>query len=317
MKLAAIMMVRNEAAIIADSLGHLLTDLAMDRVYIADNGSADATPQILQRIAAFDPRVRVRSEPGAFRQPEVMRGLTEAAVADGMDWILPTDADEFLWLSAAALRACCAAAGAAAGFRLSVSNFAQLGGVAHDRPGSIETMAFRARPQGGILDGVGLVRDSALPFLRVNYPPKLLLRATASVALRRGQHDADGLDGELAPHPAAEVLHAPIRSRDDLDSRVAHGRRMAEVAPEPDTGWHLKRLVGMDGAALDAEWRANSVRPGWRLTPGFQFDPRLCWLGRRLRRFRDRALAVQRGRQSDAAPACSSATASAVHHSTV
>ncbi|MFT8247046.1 glycosyltransferase family 2 protein [Roseomonas sp. BN140053] len=288
---AAVMMVRNEANIIADCAAHLLHGLAVDRLLVADNGSTDGTPAILRRIAAGDRRVQVTSVPGHFSQPEVMNALIGQAVAGGADWILPNDADEFLWLRGTSLRALCAGSPAVGGYRLPVRNFVQLRGVARDHPGSLETMLFSARPQGSEGEAQALVTTSAIPFLRMHYPPKLLLRATAGLRLHRGQHRADGALGPLLPLRQGEMLHAPIRARDDLASRVEHGRRLRAVAPEPGTGWHLKRLLHLDETGLQAEWDGNSVGfDRWRPAPGFQLDLRLCRLAWRLRPHRRRAL---------------------------
>ena len=287
------MMVRNEAAIIADSVGHLLGPVGMNRVYVADNGSTDSTPSILRRIATADPRLQLRPPPGSFRQPEVMNALLQEAMADGAAWVMPNDADEFLWMGGAALRARCAAAAVGVGgFHLRVRNFVQFRAVACDRAGSIETMMFAARPEGIQAQSRSLVLQHGLPLMRTSYPPKLLLRAAMTIALSRGQHHAEGLAGALAAEPLGELLHAPIRSRDDLQARVIHGRRVMELAPDPVTSWHVKRLIGMDRTALDAEWRANSIGSGWPFGAGFRPDLRLSWLGRRLRPFRARALGL-------------------------
>lgn len=280
------MMVRNEATVIADSVGHLLRHLRVDAVHVADNGSTDATPAILRRLAAADARVRVTAAPGTFDQPGVLRALVREAVGAGATWILPTDADEFLWLSARGLRALChAAPPATGGWRLRIRNFAQWRGVAHDSPGAIATMTFRARPACAEAAAPALVARGAVAYLRIAYPPKLLLRATADLAPHRGLHHSDGAAGPLPATPAADVLHAPIRARDDLMSRVAHGERVMALVEPPEKSWHLKRLVGMSPAQLDAEWRANSIALP-RDARGYVPDTRLLRLALSLRHFR-------------------------------
>jgi glycosyltransferase involved in cell wall biosynthesis len=291
-KLAAFMMVRNEAAIIADSLGHLLHTVLVDRLYVADNGSTDATPAILRRIAAADPRLAVFDRAGPFRQPEVMNDLLRQAVDDGADWLIPADADEFLPLDGGALRAACAAAGAVSGFRLRMVNFAQLRAVQRDHPGAIASMIFRALPEGTPEQARRLV-EAGLPFLRMAYPPKLVLRANRALVLQWGQHHADGLGIELAPAPLCDLLHAPIRARQDLESRAEAGRRFGEVLPDPEAGWHLKRIAAMDRRALDAEWRANSAGPGCLLGGGYRLDLRLRRIALRQRGFRERVVGKQ------------------------
>jgi hypothetical protein len=289
LKLAAVMMVRHEAGIIADSVGHLLHGLGVDRLYVADNGSTDATPGLLARMASVDARLQVTQAPGPFQQVEVMNALLQQAAEDGADWVLPNDADEFLWAAPGRLRRVLAEAGPVGGFVLPVRNFVQCRWVKRDRPGSIESMIFAARPAGAPTEARALVETGAIPFVRGRYGAKALLRASGSLRLTRGGHGGAGMAGPLAPLPDCELLHAPIRSRDDLDSRVAHAHRVLELDEGPDVSWHLKRLVGMSPAALEAEWQANSYAlPG---REGLRLDLRLSRLGWRLRRFRRGALA--------------------------
>jgi glycosyltransferase involved in cell wall biosynthesis len=284
------MLVRNEATIVADSIGHLLNNLRIWRLYVADNGSTDATPRILQRIAALDKRVSILHAPGPYRPEAVMATLVSQAMDGGANWILPTDADEFLWISASALRRRLAAMPAIGAYRLPVCNFVQFGTVGKDRAGSVRTMLFRAVPEGTEHSAHLLVHNDGLPFLRSRYQAKIIVRASPALRIYHGHHHADGLAGPIFPTPLASVLHAPIRSRDDLHSRVLHGRRVLDLSDDPDTSWHLKRLVEMDDTALDREWRINSVcRP---IDRGFRFDLRLAWLGYRLSGFRKQVAAA-------------------------
>ena len=287
-KIAGIMLVRNEATIVADSIGHLLHHIRVRRLYVADNGSTDATPKILQRIAALDRRVSILHMPGPYRPEAATATLVSQAIDEGANWILPTDADEFLWISAAALRKRLATLPAIGAYRLPVCNFVQLGTVAKDRAGSLRTMLFKAVPSGTEQAARALVHNNGLPFLRCRYQAKIIVRASPGLRIYHGHHHADGLAGSFSPAPLAPVLHAPIRSRDDLHSRVSHGHRVLGLSDNPDASWHLKRLVEMDEAALDREWRINSVRRP--VDYGFRFDPRLAWLGYRLSGFRKQVL---------------------------
>lgn len=290
-QIAAIMVVRNEASIIADAVGHLLHGLRVDRLLVADNGSGDDTRAILRRIAAQDRRLGVTDAPGDFLQGEMMTAMLEEARAEGADWVLPSDADEFLWLRGTTLQELCARS-AGAGHLLEVRNFAQLRRIRQDRPGSIETMVFSAHPRGSAMEAEALVRAGTIPFLWSRYTPKILLRAQPGLAIHRGSHGADGLDGPLLPLPQAEILHAPIRARHDLEDRAEHGRRVQPIDPHPSICWHLKRLTGMDDAALEAEWRANSAGLDHLMRGTLRLDLRLARIGWRMRAFRGRALAV-------------------------
>src|SRR5206468_984246 len=103
-----------------------------------------------------------------------------------------------------------------------------------------ESMIFTARPAGTPTEARALVEAGAIPFVRGRYGAKALLRASASLRLARGGLGAAGMAGPLAPLPGPELLHAPIRSRDDLDSRVAQRHRVLELDEGPNVSWHLK-----------------------------------------------------------------------------
>src|SRR4051794_28083417 len=124
MRIAAIMMVRDEHAILATTIGHLLQRVGVDEVLVADNGSTDATCAILKRLAAMDARVRWMDATGPWDLSHVLSGLAREAHQRGNDWVIPTDADEFLWSRADNLRSLCERRDVGA-YRAEVSNFVQ------------------------------------------------------------------------------------------------------------------------------------------------------------------------------------------------
>ena len=258
---AALLMVRNEQAILAGAIGHLLRCVGVRRIYVVDNGSTDGTPALLRRIAAGTGRLHVVDEPGEFRQDEVLTGLARQAAADGFGWVLPADADEFLWLRPGASLAALCRDEAVGGYRVPVCNFMQARPVRRDGMGALLTMLVAAVPVGSAADARARVGSGEIPFVRSNYPTKLLLRTAPSLRLTFGHHDAAGTAGPLIDLAAGELLHAPIRSPGCLRRRMAAARRVEHVTPEPGQSWHLKRLLPMDDAELAQEWRANSFSP--------------------------------------------------------
>ena len=90
-----ISVVRNEADIIACTLGHYLAE-GLDKLLVADNGSTDGTDRILEQFAARDPRVEWRRCGPHFCQEEVCTALGRESFRRGASWILPFDADEYL-----------------------------------------------------------------------------------------------------------------------------------------------------------------------------------------------------------------------------
>lgn len=283
------MMVRNEQHVIASCIGHMLQTLGVSRVYVVDNGSVDRTPDILRRIAAGTGRVVAEADDGPFRQHEILTALARRAAAEGAAWVLPSDADEFLWLRPGlSLAALCRRDGVG-GYRVPVRNFLQARPVRREWPGALATMCVSAIPQGGVRDAQAEVSAGRLPFVRMAYPTKLLLRATPGLQLTFGHHDAQGADGPLVDLRGGEVLHAPIRSFQDLHTRMETGQRVAEVTPEPSQNWHLKRVAAMDGAAVAEEWRRNSfplLRPVER--GATRLDFRLSRIGLRQAPFQRR-----------------------------
>ena len=85
---AAVSMVKDEADIVAVTVGHMARQV--DLVIVADNGSTDETRQILDRLGV---KVVIDPEPGYY-QSRKMSALALAAAEQGADWVVPFDADE-------------------------------------------------------------------------------------------------------------------------------------------------------------------------------------------------------------------------------
>lgn len=265
---SAVMMVRNEQHIIAYSIGHMLTALGIDRVYVVDNGSADRTPDILRRISLHTGRVIFDSYPGQFCQAEVLTALAHRAELEGADWVLPADADEFLWLAPGVSLATLCGNSDVGGYRIPVCNFLQASPVRSDWHGSLLTMCVAAVPSGLTTEAQARVCSGEIPFVRMAYPNKLLLRATQSLQISFGNHDAENTRGPLIAMTNGEILHAPIRAASRLHQRAETGRRVESVTRDPGYGWHVKRVAAMDRLALKHEWRRNSFMPFMPLQKG-------------------------------------------------
>lgn len=96
MSVCAVMLVKDEADIIEDTVRHLLAHV--DHVVVANNMSSDGTSEILRRLeteAAGRLRVEVDDEKG-YWQSRKTTALARQAFADGFQWVVPCDADE-IW----------------------------------------------------------------------------------------------------------------------------------------------------------------------------------------------------------------------------
>ncbi len=259
MIVTAIMMVRNEQNILPISVGYLLNNVRVDRLIIADNGSTDSTVEILSRLSQIDGRVRWTDVAGPWHPAEVATGLAREAHRDGANWIIVNDADEFFFIEGRKFRDVFVSTNAGA-LILEVRNFAQWSWVHSDHLHATEKMVFSASPVGDLASARRRVEGGEISFLQIKYPPKLILRGSPSLVVHRGNHDADGVDGDRIRLPEAEVLHAPLRAREHLYARIANGKRVEEVGVSGDTSWHLRRFlqVAQDNN-LDDEWRSNST----------------------------------------------------------
>ena len=93
---SALLPVRDEADIIGQCLGHLLT--WADAIYVFDTGSVDNTWEIVQDFAVRDKRVvPLKKEPVYYSETRLRGWMFHQArqkMRDG-DWFLRVDADEF------------------------------------------------------------------------------------------------------------------------------------------------------------------------------------------------------------------------------
>src|SRR4051812_18066628 len=95
MRVTAISMVRNEADVIEAFVRHHAE--IVDELVVVDHRSVDGTDETLRALVAEGLPLRVRAEDSPVqRQNVVMTDLMRTAAADGADWVLPLDADEFL-----------------------------------------------------------------------------------------------------------------------------------------------------------------------------------------------------------------------------
>lgn len=284
---AALIMVRNEQHIITTCIGHLLHTVGVDRVYVVDNGSTDGTVEKLQQIARLTGRVTVDVDDGPYRHGEIVTALARRAVAEGAGWVLPTDADEFLWLRPGTSLSGLLGRDDIGGYQVDVRNFMQARFVRRDGPGALATMCVAAVPVGMGVEGQARVSSGEVPFIRVAYPTKVFLRAAPCLTVTFGNHDASDTAGPLVPLVGGEILHAPMRSFERLHRRAEAGQRAAAVTPNPGHNWHLKRVAAMDMAALEREWSENSFSPIRPIQVGAtRLDLRLARIGWQQTRFR-------------------------------
>lgn len=97
LRLVSVTTARNEADIIEPFVRH--TAAHVDHLVVVDHCSHDRTPEILGSLVAEGlPMTVLRCESPVYNQAPLTTLLVRRAVQKhGADWVLPLDADEFLW----------------------------------------------------------------------------------------------------------------------------------------------------------------------------------------------------------------------------
>jgi glycosyltransferase involved in cell wall biosynthesis len=259
MNVAGLMLVRDEADILAVNLNHHLR--VVDRLFVIDNGSSDETPEILRRFAHRFPQLSWTTNDGPYLQSKLLTQLAHEARAAGAEWVVSIDADEF-WRSNCN-RAFTEILGHTppdvGAYRVPVINFVQARWVERQQRRTLLTMTRRSpSPVGPPESAAGLVANRHTSYVEAAYAPKLIARTTADLSIGLGNHSAEGLAGEALLTEDIVCLHAPLRSRDNLLRRAATGDRVENDDFGEGTAWQPRRWAQLTTDELDAEWRANS-----------------------------------------------------------
>src|SRR6476659_114991 len=103
MKLVMTLLVRDEQDIVRENLDFHLAQ-GVDEVIVTDNGSEDATVEILREYESRGV-VRLLHEPeDDYSQGSWVTRMAQLAASQGADWVINNDADEFWWPLGESLR---------------------------------------------------------------------------------------------------------------------------------------------------------------------------------------------------------------------
>ena len=239
----AVTMVRDEVDIVAATIKHLF-DQGVDHVLVADNGSVDGTRQLLDRLAAADPRVHVGidREPAYF-QAEKMSRLVRAASGAGADWVVPFDADE-LWF----------ADGCSLGefLRRLAAERPEVGIVKaafhHMIPAHTNTKTNCSTSGAGGLERASFIMDAT-----TSLPGKVAVRGHRYAMVSIGQHAAMRV-GDVAD--GLHIAHVLFRSAEQLARKVRQGNDAVALTDAPE---HVARFwragSRLDDPAVEQAWQ--------------------------------------------------------------
>lgn len=235
-RLAAIMLVKDERDVIGHTIYHLLME-GCERVIVKDNLSTDGTRSILEGLQeATAGQVLVLSDDQlAYYQSEKTTGLLQFAQRLGYTWVIPCDADE-IWHS----------------------HYGTLAEViaAHDRD-------FDVIP-AELYDHISTSSDpaDADPFRRLGYHfrepgalPKVAVRTRLDMVIEQGNHGARHVarpgysQGPLRwrEGPGLTIRHFSWRSPEQYLRKITNGARAYAATKLPDdVGAHWRMFGSPD-----------------------------------------------------------------------
>lgn len=252
MKLVMTVLVRDEEDIIVANLMHHL-EAGVDHVYVMDNLSVDRTRDLLAPFEESGTVTVIEERSDDYSQSAWVTRMARRAHAEGADWVINSDADEFWWPSRAeSLRAVFEAVPPEVGIVVvRRSDFPSIEPVT-DEP-FWERMTLRK------LNSLNALGRSRLP--------KVAHRAVEGVSVAQGNHAVEGLDSyDVLSFAGLEILHFPIRSEAQFTSKIVNGGRAYErnkcLGPEVGSTWrhlyveHLNGRLGeiyLEESVLDSQ----------------------------------------------------------------
>jgi glycosyltransferase involved in cell wall biosynthesis len=202
-------MVKDEADIVAGTVGWMCDQV--DLVIVADNGSTDATRELLRDL----PVVLVDDPEEGYYQSRKMSALADRAMDEGAEWIVPFDADE-VWLPQWGRIADVLALlpDEASVAHASVLDHVATGQDIGDSP--IERMRFR--------------RAEQLPL------PKVAFRAHRGAVVHQGNHGVSlpGIRFPLVVTNQLQVRHFPYRSPEQMVRKARNGGKAYNATDLPE-----------------------------------------------------------------------------------
>jgi glycosyltransferase involved in cell wall biosynthesis len=209
MKLVMTLLVRDEQDIVRENLDFHLAQ-GVDQVIVTDNGSEDATAEILRE---YESRGVVRllfEASDDYSQGRWVTRMARLAAAEGADWVINNDADEFWWPRAESLK----------------STFEQLGNEVGMLVAYRENFVPRPEDSRPFWERMTLRERESLNPLGKPLPPKLAHRAHPEITVAQGNHKVEGARlGERLDDGSIEILHFPMRTYAQFENKIVKGGR--------------------------------------------------------------------------------------------
>lgn len=246
------MLVKDEADIIGWNLDWLLTQV--DFVYAQDNASTDGTREILGRRSASNDRIQVVDDfETGYWQSIKTTDLAQEAYANGHDWVVPVDADEFWYATDQRTIKQYLEGMAPDVMMVEAELFNHIPSASDDKtePNPFERICWRQREKGAL--------------------PKVACRTRPDLVIEAGNHSAR-VAGQALKAGGLCVRHFSWRTRDQYLRKIRNGQRAYAATDLPwSTGEHWRMWAEHPDEAI----RDHFTR--WFYTEQPEQDPTLIY----------------------------------------
>lgn len=229
MSVCAVVLCKDEADIIHDTLMHLLGEV--DHVIVSDNGSTDGTVEIVEEMQGQDLTLIHDREVGYWQEKKTT-ALAQLALGFGHAWVIPNDADE-VWYSPDGR---------------TLSEY--LGGVPPDVQ-IVSAQLFNHLPTLTDPCDAPTVFDRIRWRQRAHAPlPKVCARLRPDLVIHAGNHSAS-TSGTALTAAGLVVRHFSWRSEQQYLRKIRNGEAAYAATDLPvSTGAHWRAFVGKPDEAI-------------------------------------------------------------------
>lgn len=252
------LLVRDEQDVIRANLDHHLAQ-GVDRVIVTDNGSRDATLDILSEYER-DGTVEVIHEPADdYAQAKWVTRMARRAARLDADWVINNDADEFWFARQGTVRD-------------ALADVPEPFGALRVHRSDMAPRPDDGRPFWARMVYRQTVSTNALG---KRLPPKVCHRADVEVEVAQGNHEVHAPSlGPTLEDGRLEILHYPQRSYEQFANKIELGgaayERNTELPPNVGRTWRWLYDLYRDGElgswyerqVLDDEQLARALREG-------------------------------------------------------
>ena len=222
-------MVRDEVDIIGPVVAHMLGQV--DHVIVADNLSVDGTFDLLE---SFGSQITLIADTDpAYRQSEKMTHLAGVAQSMGADWVVPFDADEWIYSPHHDTITEC----------LTIL----------DRYSIVESELYNHLPTAVDPDDPNPIKSMGWRFRKPGQLPKVACRTDERLTIHMGNHGADY--GRFKGRTARQILvtrHFPYRSPEQFVRKAIQGAEALRRTDLPESaGAHWRQYADLHAAGGD------------------------------------------------------------------